>query len=234
MYVWGWPFWGGPCKNTAFFTASTAGTGIANEERLAGQAGGWGFQPQDRRARTSITDWFPMKRRLFGLVTALVISVVPDVTLAHHNEAPAVVRIGVYDSRAVAVAWAGSEFNPMHEKMQEFAAAKAANDTPKVAALEAWGQTQQRLMHLQGFGRVPVGDLLVPVQDQLRQLMIDRGLAAVTMHCDQVSDQVELVDVTMDIVGLYNPSPRTIQWASELREKQPLPLVELIDLPANK
>ena len=35
------------------------------------------------------------------------------------------IRVGVYDSRAVAIAYAPSKFNPAREKMREFQQAKA-------------------------------------------------------------------------------------------------------------
>ncbi|HMP78087.1 MAG TPA: hypothetical protein PKD54_01420 [Pirellulaceae bacterium] len=146
--------------------------------------------------------------------------------------APPVVKIGVYESRAIAVAWAASKYNPVSEKMQEMAEAKKANDARRVAQLETWGQTQQQRLHFQGFGRVPVSDLLQPVHQEMRQLMRDKGLVAITMQCDVALEGVELIDVTMDLVQFYSPSVQTLNWIRQLGDREPLPLDELAKLPA--
>ena len=99
---------------------------------------------------------------------------------------------------------------------------------------EAWGVSHQRLLHFQGFGRVPVGDLLQPVQDRLPQLLRDHQLFALTMQCDAVVGGVELVDVTDELVQLYEPNERTLNWVKQLRDQPPLSLIELADLPADK
>lgn len=146
----------------------------------------------------------------------------------------AAVRIGVYDSRAIAVAWAASKHNPVAATMKEFKAAQEARDTKKIAELEAWGKNHQRLLHFQGFGHVPVGDLLAPVRPQIKQLISDKQLVAITMECDETAANVELVDVTEDLVKLYEPSEQTLKWVKQLRDKEPLSLLELADLPADK
>jgi hypothetical protein len=142
------------------------------------------------------------------------------------------VRIGTYDNRAVAVAFAASRYNPVKEKMAAYQRAKAAGDRETVKELEAWGEHYQRLLHFQGFGRVPVGDLLEPVKDRVRDLAQRRGLAAISMGCDYAAGEVELVDVTEDLVKLYDPSEKTLATAREVRSAKPVDLVRLADLPA--
>ncbi len=144
------------------------------------------------------------------------------------------VRIGVYESRAIAVAWAASTHNPVAEKMKELEVAKREKDSQRMAQLEAWGQAHQRQLHFQGFGRVPVNDLLQPVHAGLVQIMREKQVTAITMQCDAVAEGVELVDVTMDLVQLFAPSERTLTWIKQLREHEPLSLDELAKLPADK
>jgi hypothetical protein len=142
------------------------------------------------------------------------------------------VRIGTYDNRAVAVAYAASRYNPVKEKMAAHQRAKAAGDRDAAKALEAWGERHQRLLHFQGFSRVPVGDLLEPVKDGVRELVGRRGLAAITMGCDYAAGDAELVDVTEDLVKLYDPSEKTIATARQVRSAEPVDLVRLAELPA--
>jgi hypothetical protein len=136
-------------------------------------------------------------------------------------------RIGTYDSRAIAVAYAASRFNPVGSKMKEMQAAKAAGDQAKVKELEEWGQAFQRQLHRQGFGRVPVDDLLAHVKDRIPEAAARAGVQAVMMQCDWAAAGVEIADVTEALVALYDPSPRTLNIVRELKGKAPLPLDEI-------
>lgn len=179
-----------------------------------------------------------MKRTALMLTVSLGFALGTWVLALHGQEpsepATAKVRIGVYDSRAVAIAWARSSHNPVGEKMKEYEAAKKARDKKKVAELEAWGPAHQRLLHFQGFGHVPVGDLLKPVHESMRDLLQKKNLAAIAMECDLVADGVEQVDVTNDLVLFFQPTEETLDIVEQLRDKKPLSLLELADLPADK
>lgn len=143
-------------------------------------------------------------------------------------------KIGTYDSRAIAIAWASSSHNPVSEKMKEYEAAKQAKDQAKIKELEAWGPNHQKQLHFQGFGRVPVDELLIAVEDKVKAYLVANDLVAITMACDQVSDRVEIVDVTMDLVQLFAPSERTLESVKQVMQREPLTLVELSKLDANQ
>jgi hypothetical protein len=140
------------------------------------------------------------------------------------------IRIGVYDTRAIAIAWAASEYNPVKEKWAALEAAKKAGDQQKVKELEAWGPAHQRLLHFQGFGRVPVGDLLLPVRNEVARLAKEKGLAAIAMECDYTAPNAEAVDVTEALVELYKPSDRTRQVVRSMQNVKPLGLLEVADM----
>jgi hypothetical protein len=144
------------------------------------------------------------------------------------------VRIGTYDSRAIAIAYAHSAFNPVKEKWAAYQKVKAAGDRAKMKELEAWGQRHQRQLHFQGFARVPVDDLLAPVKDKVAKLLRERRLAAITMSCDFTTGEVELVDVTDDLVKLYEPSETTLKRVRAVRGVKPVPLTQVADMPARR
>jgi hypothetical protein len=177
-----------------------------------------------------------MKRTTI-LVAAIVAVCCLGAWTKAQNDAPSPaagkLRVGTYDSRAIAVAYAASAFNPVAEKMKEHAAAKAAGDAAKVAELEAWGETHQRMLHFQGFGRVPVKDLLEHVRAGVTQIAADERLAIVTMDCDFAGADVEVVDVTEQLVELFKPTERTREMARKVRAAQPVSLTDLADMPAN-
>jgi hypothetical protein len=142
------------------------------------------------------------------------------------------IRVGTYDNRAIAVAYAASSFNPVSAKMKEYDAAKQAGDKKKIEELEAWGKAHQRMLHFQGFGRVPVQDLLKPVKDGVAKIATEQKLAAIAMECDFTSSDVEVVDVTDQLIELFKPSDKTRTTARKMRSVQPESLLVLADMRA--
>lgn len=172
--------------------------------------------------------WIPLAIGfVFGMCAAS-----PAIKADESSDTGGKLRIGIYDSRAIAIAFAASEFNPVAEKMAAHKKAKAAGDEDEVKALEAWGEQYQRQLHFQGFGRVPVDDLLNPVKDQLAKVAADKHLVAITMGCEFTGEAVELVDVTDELVKLFKPTDRTLNDIRMIRNVKPTPLVELDIVPA--
>ncbi len=178
-----------------------------------------------------------MRLSAFTLAAVLVIGGLGVIAAAPPGD-PALasgrVRVGTYDSRAIAVAYAASSFSPVGEKMKEYDAAKQAGDKGKMAELESWGKSYQRMLHFQGFGRVPVGDLLEPVKDGVAQVAADHQLAIIAMQCDYVGADAEVVDVTDDLVELFSPAARTREMARKVQEADPVSLTVLADMPAEQ
>ena len=166
-----------------------------------------------------------MRTRLFLIATLLLLLFARETASAD----PAL-KIGTYDSRSIAVAWAASSHNDVGAKMQELKSAQEAKDEKKVQELEEWGAQHQQVLHLQGFGRVPVAELLEPVRAQLQTLAAELGLAAIVMSCDYVGANVEIVDVTEQMVEFFQPSEKTKATALGIREHEPMPLIELLSM----
>lgn len=146
---------------------------------------------------------------------------------------PAKDAIGVYDSRAIAVAYAGS---PLHESQlgrlkAEHDAAKAAGDEARVAVLEKQAQDAQRQMHLQGFGTAPVDGLLEQVQGELDRIKSDAGVVALVSKWDEAGlaahPDAARVDVTAALVDAFHPSERQRKSAIEIQRHKPVPMDEL-------
>lgn len=138
-------------------------------------------------------------------------------------------RIGTYDTRAIAVAYAHSSYlqTPLRAKKQELEAAKAAGDTARMKELEEWGQAHQRQLHRQGFSRVPVTDLLAHVKDRLPEAAARAGVQAIAADCDYLAPGVVTVDITDELVRLFDPSPRVLSIVKDMKGKPPLSLNEV-------
>ena len=101
--------------------------------------------------------------------------------------ADAKVRIGVYDSRAIVVAFFGSEAfkasdgKELADKKAEYDKAKAEGNQARVAELEAWGKALQIRLHKQGFSTAPVDDILKHVKDKMPEIAKSAGVGRLTV-----------------------------------------------------
>ena len=177
-----------------------------------------------------------MKHRLaapgIGLVAALLAMLAMGVGAA--VAAPAAkpsVRIGVYDSRGIAIAYARSaEFREsmtkLHHDREE---AKAKGDSAQVKKLEQQGQWMQVRLHQRGFSTAGVGDLLAKVADGLPGVAHDAGVALIVSKWEMPfkDPAVEIVDVTLPIAKLFKPDEGTLKILGEMAGQKPIPFDEL-------
>ena len=142
------------------------------------------------------------------------------------------VRIGIYDSRAIAVGWANTEpFNAWWGSLQsEYQKAKSTGDQQRVDELEAEAEARHRLQHMQAFSTAPVDDILATIEDSLPRIMEDAGVTLLVSKWDQETldkyPSAELVDVTMMLVDAFQPSERQRQLAIEIQTQDPISLDE--------
>ena len=140
-------------------------------------------------------------------------------------------RVGTFDSRAVAVAFIRSGmFNrQLKQMMEEHKKAKAAGDEEKAKKLEAQGKAGQRRAHRQGFGTAPVDDILQRIEDRLpgiaKKSSVDIIVSkwAVTYSIPGA----RFVDVTDLIIEPFEPDEKTRSVIRDLCEKPPVPLEEI-------
>jgi hypothetical protein len=144
------------------------------------------------------------------------------------------VRVGVYDSRAIAVAFARSELwkNQLASKMQEHNKAKADGDEKKVKELEAWGEAQQRRLHRQGFSNEPVDNILTMIKDELPNVAQQTNVSIIVPKADWQDDAaVEVIDVTDQMIECFHPSEQTRAMVADLRKRAPIDLDKIAKNP---
>lgn len=170
-----------------------------------------------------------MKASLNLAVAALLaFAGVPGLSLAQDAPKPVPHPIGVYDSRAIAVAYAGSVFQQkiLTELKEKHRKAKDAGDSAEVRRLETLGKDAQATLHKQGFGTAPVDDLLAHIAGELPRV---RAVAGVTNFVSKWN-QPELdrhkgarhIDVTMPLVDAFRPSATQRRRAIEIQSKPPV------------
>lgn len=142
------------------------------------------------------------------------------------------VRVGTYDSRSVAVAFAGSPvFNQWLSGLKaEREKAVAAGDQKRVAEVEAEGASEQRLLHTQGFSTAPVTNILDQIKDKLPAIKKKAGVTVLVSKWDKATlaryGDADLVDVTMALVDAFNPTERQRKSALEIQKHKPISLEE--------
>jgi hypothetical protein len=141
------------------------------------------------------------------------------------------IRVGVYDSRLVALAWARcDEFKERIKGMKaDLRAAKEAGDEETVARLEAEGPALQDQLHRQVFGNAPIPGIMEQIRDSLPAIAREAGVDMIVCKWDVPwkRDDIELVDVSTPMMMLFDPSDETLKIAEEARNMAPVPAEQL-------
>ena len=150
------------------------------------------------------------------------------------------IRVGTYDSRAIAVAFVGSEaFNKWMVNLKaESEKTKADGNQKKVADLEAQAAEQQKLLHKQAFSTAPVDNILEHIKDKIPEIAKTAGVGSIVSKWDKDAlakyKSAEIVDVTMPLVEALHPNDRQLKIAKEIQKKSPIPIKEAEKIPADK
>jgi len=141
-------------------------------------------------------------------------------------------RIGVYDSRSIAIAYANSpSFSKVHGVLGErLKAAKEKGDAKEVAAVEREGMLRQVMMHEQGFGTGSVMQMIATVKDSIAALAIRENVSLVVSKWEVAysGEGVELVDLTDKITDFFHPSERAKGWLKDVQKQAPIENAYLI------
>jgi len=169
-----------------------------------------------------------MKRWGVPLAVLVVLGLVPAFSLGWARAQQRGLRLGIFDSRAVAVAYARSEIHGkwMQELMDRKKKAEQAGDKERIAAIEAEGSQQQRRFHLQGFSVAPIDDILVHLEKGLPAVAEQAGVDAIVNRWSVVHKGagLELVDVTEAMIAPFHPNEQTLAIIRDMKDKPPLTL----------
>jgi len=139
-------------------------------------------------------------------------------------------RIGVYDSRAIAVAFVGSEsFNRwMSDLKAELEKAKVEGNEKRIAELQAEGVARQKLIHKQGFSTAPVDNILARIKNRLPDIKKKAGVDVLVSKWDKATlakhPSAESVDVTAMLVAAFNPNEKQGKNAVDIQKQEPIPI----------
>lgn len=136
------------------------------------------------------------------------------------------VRVGVFDSRAIAVAYyRSSDFNTIMQQLHaEHKKAKASGDDKLAKEYEKRGKALNDLAHQQGFGTGSVDTILKKVKEHLPAIAKATNVQVIVSRWNLTyqEKETEFVDVTDQLVKLFNPDETTLKMINDLRKKAPI------------
>lgn len=142
-------------------------------------------------------------------------------------------RVGVYDSRAIAVAYCNSpEFQKSLKPIQaDYEKAKQAKNEKRMKEIDAMMKARQRRQHEQGFSTGSVAGIMAGIKNALPSVAQKARVDVIVSkwELNYQSPGLEVVDVTDELVALFKPSEKALGWVKDLRTKQPLPIEEITD-----
>ena len=141
-------------------------------------------------------------------------------------------RVGTFDSRAIAVAYGNSEmFRQKLSSMREkYNKAKEEGDEKLIKEFEAFGPASQQVMHQQAFSIACVAEIVETVEAELPKVAQEAGVDIIVSKWEVIykNPSIQIVDVTSQLVKLFNPSERGLKSIESLLKQKPMPLVDLL------
>ena len=141
-------------------------------------------------------------------------------------------RIGTFDSRAIATAfYRSAEFqDSFRDLWTELEEAKASGDWWRVKELEAYGPAMQHRMHQQGFSTGSVVEIMEKISDALPEIARGAGVSVIVSKWEVTyeSSAADLVDLTPQLVALFDPSEQTLMIVESMKTVAPVPMDQLL------
>jgi Skp family chaperone for outer membrane proteins len=141
-------------------------------------------------------------------------------------------RIGIFDSRCIAMAYGRTDFMKEMDSIKiQYAKAKEEGNKELVEELERLGPTKQMIMHQQGFSTGSILDIMKKVKDNLPSIAKDKNVKLIVSKWEVTftDESIELVDITDQLVELFNPDEATRKMIEEIKAIEPLPMDQISD-----
>jgi hypothetical protein len=147
------------------------------------------------------------------------------------------VRIGVYDSRAVAYAhfWTDVNQTKLKALFNEAKAAKESGDTKKYEELKKTLQEGQLAIHRQVFSTAPIDDVFEELKEQSPKIQKETGIAAFVSKWDveklKSYPKAKQIDVTDRLVQEFKPTEKQLKMIESIKKAKPISLEQADQCP---
>ena len=173
-----------------------------------------------------------INRTLNLCASLLMLAVLTHV--AHSNDmnnVASVCKIGIYDSRVIALAYYRSEqqMARLQAIRTEHMKAKSENNQDKIKELEKEGPWTQVRMHQQVFSTAGISHITTQIQEPLKQLAQDAGVIIIISKWEMpyLAATAEIIDLTVPIAKLFNPDEQTLKIMEAMKIQEPVPFDQL-------
>jgi hypothetical protein len=131
------------------------------------------------------------------------------------------VRVGVFDTQAVVVAYYRSTLNNDFVKglIAERDRARTAGDAARVAELEKQGGDHQELAHRQLAGQARIDNILEHLKADMPAIGKEAGVDVIVYEPLYLGPEVVKVDITGQVVARFRPDEKTLAIIRQVREK---------------
>jgi Skp family chaperone for outer membrane proteins len=146
------------------------------------------------------------------------------------------VRIGIFDSRCIAMAYGRTDFMKEIDSIRTLhAKAKEAGNLELMKEMEQLGPTKQVLMHQQGFSTGSILNIMEKVKDKLPSIAKDNNVKFIVSKWEVMfmDESIELVDITDQLVEFFNPVEATRKIIGEIKAMEPVPIEKISINPMN-
>jgi tetratricopeptide (TPR) repeat protein len=142
------------------------------------------------------------------------------------------IRVGTFDSRAVAIVYYQSEGQRQYRRglRERYEAAEEAGDEWRIMQMDALFPALQHRMHQQGFSTGSIREIMETISGSLAEVARDAEVSAIVSKWEIpfASEAVELVDLTPQIVALIDPGERALGVVEDLEANPPVPMEQLL------
>jgi hypothetical protein len=164
---------------------------------------------------------------------ALVISTNAGISI-QETVAPTSV-VGIYDSRAVAIAFIRSEqmSKYLQKQMADFGTLRQRavdqGDHGLVKSLDELGPAMQRKFHEQGFSGASIDDILATIESRLPAIAKEAGVDLILSRweIDYRTSNAQALDITEQIAAEFQPNEATLKTMREIMKTEIVPASQL-------
>jgi hypothetical protein len=128
-------------------------------------------------------------------------------------------KVGTFDRTSIVVAFYDSPMwaAVLKEKQAEQDKAKATGDQKKVAELNKWGKTQQKLAHKQMAFNTPIDNILQTMKPMFAAVEAQAHVTTIMPEGARIDKKMATVDVTDMLMEQLQADANTRQSAEQLR-----------------
>jgi len=142
------------------------------------------------------------------------------------------IMVGTFDSRCVALAYyrTGALDEIVSELDFDMDEAVEAGDSVRIQELEDFGSSMQEMMHGQVFSTGDIDEIITEIWTDLPAIAEANEVDIIVSIWDvtYINEGAEFVDVTEDIVMLFDPDEEVLEIIDEMYRVPPVP-IQMLD-----